>query len=1238
MKFTLLSICALLCGLITVPNIKAQDTVTGAFEGTVTHSQTGEAIAAATAEITNLETNITLTKRTDARGRFYQGLLAPGLYRIRVSAPNFEPREVIQRLSIARTGEVVPVPVSLDPVSVTGVLRTAPSVPATSTATATTPPPAAPSVPGEVRAGINTLDGQRSGSFNDKLIMALPLGGVTLTRSFDELSLLLPGVAPAPPTLGVAAGPGQGPGVGTSGQFTVNGLRSRGNNFTVDGSDNNDEDIGVRRQGFTALVPQTIESVKEYQAITLLAPAQFGRNLGGIVNAVSRAGGSEAHGTLYGFLNSSQLNARNFFDTVFGNATSALAAGNNQRVVLSQLIGTTPPVPITVTNQSGGEDSFTLGKLGAVLGGPLVKQRTFYFFSFEKQLINARQEESFAVPTVEQRGAFGSGATGLSRDPFSNSTANLLVRPMSFNAGIIFSLFPFANNPQGIYGRNTFTQSLPASARGNVFSGKLDHHFKLAERTQSLTGRYNFTDDWRELPVTGGALFSALRPRVRAQNLSLFFNSQISAPGAVREMFNQVRVSYGRTRLRFDEIRDTQFLIPASAPFLLNAPVLTNVTRPTSAAPEVNFRLDRAEFDSVFPLGQVNIAGFSPVGVDVYNFPQRRVNNTYQLAEVLTLRSGNHSLAFGADTRRSELNSELPRVARPLVVYNGGPRLVSEGGSVRLPGPNDRTPYLRPEDLAALDAPSAVYLTVNSAGANANIGLRYYQHNLFAQDDWKLRPNLTLAAGLRYEYNTPPREVNGLIERTFNDPALTLVPSLRSFIDGRTHIFEPDRNNFGPRVGLAYAPKLFGRDRLTVFRGGYGLYYDQALGAVVSQSRNVFPRFLTLNFGGLRVSQRDGQITFNNPARFGIPQSIVQPGTVNQLNPELGLSNLLNYLTGRSATSGGQDFPDALGLTLPTRRFPAPSSHHYSFTVEQQLSAEMTVSAAYAGTLGRNLLRFTTPNGGPGALIAASSLVPGGTPAINGRIVTPQRAVSGAGAVYLFEATAPSRHDALQLQLRGRLRKGLDYQLAYTYAHTLDEVSDVFDLAGSFGLPQNSTTFAGERGNANFDLRQRLSYYFVYDFSALSNAWWLNGLQVAGTGQFNTGFPFTVNSLFDINLDGNLTDRLDRTDGLSVTGEGRQPLVLRTENPFSLLATVGSDGRVGRNTFRAGGLALVDLAVMKQFRFGTQRLGVRTEFFNLFNRTNFGIPVRLLEAPGFGLATRTLTPARRIQFSLKYEF
>lgn len=1247
-----------------VATVRSQDTVTGAFEGTVTSSENGAVVAGAAVEIINQQTGIVIPKRTDSRGRFYQGLLQPGLYIVRVSATGFRTREVVQRLFITRTGEVVPVPVSLDPVTA-GAPPTTP-LPG---ASPTPAPPIAPVAAGEqetdIRAKINATDARRDGAFSETEVSTLPLGATTLTRSFDELATLLPGVAPPPQTLGSVAGPGVGAGVGTAGQFAVNGLRSRGNNFTVDGSDNNDEDIGVRRQGFVALNSQPIESVREYQVITLLAPAQFGRNIGAQVNAVSKSGGDEVHGEAYGFFNSSQLNARNHFDTTNGNNVFPLRA--NGREVLIQTRDSSGAVtgqrPLTARNQSGGEDSFTFGQAGFVVGGPIRRQRLFYFVAAEGQIINAMKEESFAVPTVEQRGAFRAGATGLFRNPFDGVPVSAI--PGSIGGSAIFNLFPFPNNPDGVYGQNTFTQTLPAGGRGVIWSARIDGNFTIGGKPQSIAERYNYTEDSRIIPATGGAVFSSLKPRVRTQNSSLYFNSQLSAPDARRQVFNQARLSYGRTRLIFAEARDQSFLTPSralpNAPFLLNAPLMLNVTRPTASGvansgPAIfldplssgRFQISTVE-DELGLLGQVLVAGFSPVGVDVLNFPQRRVNNTYQFADQLTVRSGNHSFVFGSDNRRTELNSDLPRNARPLVTFNGAPRLVQENGAFRFPLAGEPNPIIRPEDLAAFGAASNFFLTLNVGGNDANINLRFYQLNFYGQDTWRARRNLSLSYGLRYERNTPPREVNGRIENTFDDPALGLAPGLRQFIDGRARIYDADRDNFGPRVGVAYAPNPFGAERVTVFRAGFGIFYDQILGAVVSQSRNVFPRFVTLNFGGLNPSFEDFLI-FSNPSRTELPISsarvgpIRMPGSLNTLNPELSLSRLLAVIS--------FDSPSALSATLPARRLETPAAYHYAFTAEQQLNAQTVASVAYVGTQGRHLLRFTTPNLGPGLTIAPTSLVifqdnvpipnlP--IPAFRGQGIIPARRVNSVGAINIFETTANSRYDALQLQVRGRLKKSLLYQAAYTFSKATDDVSDVFDLAGAAALPQNSLTFAGERGSANFDVRHRFTYNFIYSFAASGGSpasrLFLKGLQLAGTGRLRTGQPFTVNSIIDVNLDGNLTDRLDNTDGIVVTGDRSRPLRLTMDNPSGLLAPFGQDGMVGRNTFRAGAIMEFDLALHKKFIIsGRQNLIFRADIFNLFNRANFGIPVRFLEAPGFGQATNTVTPGRRVQLALKYSF
>ena len=1235
--------CILCLMLFALPfEVSAQDTVTGAFEGVVSDSQTGDALKSALVEITNQQTGLTITLRTDFRGRFYQGLLTPGIYRIRVSAPTYETREVLQRLKITYTGEVVPVPVALDP---------APAV----------PPPVAVPIPApahedtEIRASIITTDARRSGSFTQEEVSTLPLGAITFARTFDELALLLPGVLPPPQTLGSVAGPGVGPGVGSAGQFAVNGLRSRANNFTVDGSDNNDEDIGVRRQGFVALVPQPIDSVQEFQIITLLAPAQFGRNLGAQVNAVSKSGGNETHGTLYSTFNSSQLNARDFFDTANGNSTAALRAGGKPVLRNGK--------PLNVTNESGGEDSFTFTQGGLVIGGPLVpasavrNRGAFYFISAEVQITNARKEASFAVPTVQERGLFGSGATGLSNDPFTG--APLVAFPTTVSADAVFSLFPFPNNPNGIYGANTLTQSLPAGGRSKNISGKVDGNFMIGKRAQSITSRYNFTDDWRDIPVVGGAIFSTIRPNIRTQNLSNFLNSEISAPNGMA-IFNQVRASYGRTRLLFEENRDTQFLRPSRLAnslrpnerrFLLNAPLFANDTIPSSNAVFYDSFFNFGTEDILGPVGQITIAGFSPVGVDVFNFPQQRVNNTYQLADNLTLRHGNHGFTFGVDFRRTELHSDLPRNARPLLVFNGTP------GAQRLStGGTQFAGFLKPIDLAAASAPSGILQVVQSS-SESRIDLRYYQHNYFAQDDWRVRPNFTLSLGLRYEYNTPVSETQRRIERTFSDNSLALVPGLRNFLDGRKTIYDPDRDNFAPRVGFAYSTHLFGSKRASVFRAGYGIFYDQAIGAVVSQSRNVFPNFLTLNLAGGLPNASGVGFNITDPTLPFFPCTdsagatrflpIIQPGTLNTLNSAVPLSCLVAI---------NSSFPGGFGFTLPERRLEMPLAHHYSLTWEQELNTNNVISVAYVGTSGRQLLRLTTPNLGPNAFliptvvsvvnfvpnVSGLALGPGQLP--SGAGTTSGRPVDRAGAVAIYESSASSRFDSLQVQLRGRFRRHTQYQISYTFSKATDDVSDVFDLAGAPVLPQDSFTFAGERGPANFDVRHRLAYSFVAMLPAFKDRApafraFFGNILFSGTGSFRTGQPFTVNSIFDVNLDGNLTDRLDNLNGLVVTGNRQQPLIVTAPDPTTLLAPIGKDGRIGRNTFRAGNVIELDGSISKDLLSSpTHSLILRADVFNFINRANFGVPVRWLGAADFGQATETITPGRRLQLAIKYSF
>ena len=1089
-----ISICCCAVALISV-SVSGQSNVSGRFFGVVRDKVTRSVIPDATATFKNLRTGSLTTARSGADGQFSYAPLPPDDYEIEVKADGYLPRMQRQILTAMQPTPVEPIPFDL--VKETIAANPTPVPPTTdNTNLQPTPTPTAP--PTETES--ISLNPSRGAAFDIRSVQGLPLGGTTLTRTFDELAFLVPGVYLPPQAIGNTVGPGIGGGVGTSGQFSVNGLRSRANNFTVDGSDNNDEDIGVRRQGFFTLVPQPIESVQEFQIVTLLAPAQYGRNLGAQVNAVSKGGGNDFHGIIYGIGNADFLNARNFFDNAGGNTRFALTGRRPDGTQIPVLLD---GQPLFVANDAGEKDDFSLLQGGFAIGGPIAPDRLFFFASGEGQTMNGTRERHFAVPSLEDRGLFGTGAQGFLAPQPNGSVIPLF--PGNFIADSVYSLFPFPNDPGGVYGRNTYTKALPIDARGAILSGRVDYNFfRNRERPQTFTARYNFTNDRRDLTDVGGALFSAIRPRVRTDNLSTYLIGGLSDTAS-----NEFRFSYGRTRLRFEELRD-DFLSPVQSlgasedtRFLLNARYIDNQTAarcstntlscaPSNVVLPTSVRLVSSQFDtediSLGSIGQVIIGGFSPAGVDVFNFPQQRENKTFQFADTIRWQiggNGQHSLATGADIRRTVLKSDLPLNSRSLVTFYGGSCTNPATFCPRTAG------YAQPLDFVAAGAPTGFFQSLRTTGKDSSIDLGYYQLNFFVQDEWRVSPNLNISLGLRYELNTTPKEADRKIEDTFDDALPSFLSGRSQFLGGRSSIYESDKNNFAPRLGFAYAPAPD-----TVIRGGFGVYYDQILGAVVSQSRNVFPTFINVNFGGGAFQgPNSGLLSLFNPkAAFVRPDgsvctfdpfsdttdcfgtSLIQPGTLNTINPDLP-SSLLQTAFGNifAQYPAGSLF----GITLPARKLNDPLSYQYSLGVERRLFGNTFLSAAYVGTTGRNLLRFTTPNLGgnfvsriDGFFLACPQVIFGSVPcqpvAQGSTMTFAPRPVANAGAISQFETTGRSRYNSLQVELRGRLSQRFQYRTNYVYGSSKDDVSDVFDLAGAFAAAAEQPDVRGRIRSGEF--------------------------------------------------------------------------------------------------------------------------------------------------------------------------
>jgi hypothetical protein len=1166
----------------------AQSIVSGAIEGQIIDINDNSPIDGAVVIARHKTRGIEYRVLTRTDGKYFIADMQPGEYGISATKEGYE------NVAVSANGTSVSFVNGAIGIKETTVVKVPPIALQKKGATTSS----VTTYTGRAERQANSLDATRGGRFTSMELQALPLGGV---RTFDELAFLLPGVAPPPKAIGQTVGPGVGPGIGTSGQFAVNGIQTRYNNFTIDGSDNNDEDIGVRRQGFTSLVPQSIESVQEYNVTTLLAAPQFGRNMGAQADAVSRSGGNQIHGTLYGFFTGRPLQAKDEFETGFAE----------------------------------GQKKNTRTQYGFVMGAPLVKDKTFVFGSFEAQYIRANKEFHFAVPTLNERYFLG--------DKNRGRTAR---------GAALFSLFPVPNNPEGPYGANTFSQVLPADADGRIFSLKLDHSFN---KDHIIAARYNFTDDDTLLPVTGEALFSALDAKVRAQNFSFIYHSILS-----NRAVNEFRASWGRTSLDFDDPQLTEFssfLKPSTYPlvnqqdarFLLNAALLDENGNPvsgknTETGISNNFNADG---DGTGPIGQMKVAGFSSIGADVYSFPQRRTNNTYQFADTLRLNLGKHRLAVGADIRRIHLDSTLERNFRPLVDFNG---------AINISGAGARDFYTA-SDLVALGAPTTFIQTQIQNSVDAEIGLRYWANSFFFSDQIRVKPNLTLTFGLRYELNSVPREVNDRIETALTSEALGQfiasekafnaaegrgnVSGLERFFAGRTEIYKQDRNNIAPHIAFAWSP---GGDKSLTLRAGYGIYYGQIPGAIISQSRSLYPFFVGINCPGV-FNGNSASLSFTSPT-LGLSFAGA-PGTLN------GFPST-NDPSGTVATvSGNNQFttPAGTAFVFPAADLVTPYAQHWGLTIEKEFLGDMLFSVAYVGTKGTHLIRLTTPNYGVNGLPVikapngnADTVVnntannfqssPG---VLNARTLKATRTFPLLGSYTSIESDGNSIYHSLQAQLNKRFANSLQFTTAYTWSHALDESSDIFALAGAPGLPENSFNRRLERGDANFDIRQRFVASLVYDLPFAKGNAIFGGWQVASIATFQTGQPYTVLAGLDANLDGNLTDRLGTTAGIQEVNNGRVRFTV-PGSQFSLVSP-GQDGVVSRNSFRAPGVATVSLAVNKNFKFTeTKRLEFRTEFFNLFNRTHYGIPVHTLFSPAIGQSVDTQLPNFAAQFGLKFVF
>ena len=926
------------------------------------------------------------------------------------------------------------------------------------------------------RSLLRTDSSTVGGVVDNRQVQGLPLDG----RDFYELSLLLPGVVPA----------AEGSAASVRGSFAINinGTREDANNFLLDGVYNGDPKLNG-----TAVSPP-VDAVREFEVLSSSYDASFGRNGGGQVSVVLRSGGNQFHGTAYEFFRNAVFDARNYF------APSNTPAPQDQR------------------NQFGG-----------TIGGPIVKNRTFFFADYQGTRDSTGITQVTNVPTLAER----TGDFSLSRlpaiDPYTGAPFPNNQIPSAYldPTGLaIAALYPAPN--RAVPNQN-YVSSPDGRTRADQFDLRLD--YSLAPASQ-LTFRYSFGDNSLFEPFTGPSfpLVPGYGDHVpsRDQN-TMLAETHVFTPALLNEIragFD--RVSLGVYQQDFGKNINGQVGLPEIS------------TNPRD-----------------FGLTSISVTGFSPLG-DESNNPQHGTTDVYQLNDNLTWVHGSHQSKFGADFRITQQNAYRDVESRGFIDFLG----LFTGNALE-------------ELLLGLPTDSGI------ATLNNPEHLRTYSYDLFANDAWRVRPNLTLILGLRYEYNSPAVDAQNHAN-LYNQATQTLVPVGTGGMPRGGYL--PDRNNFAPRVGLAWSPTAAPH---TVVRAGYGIYHDQS-------------------------SLAPGEGLYFSPPYFNFnvyyPLSATAP---------LLLSN---------------PFPSNFPLPTPSsalafqRNLRTPYAQQWNFNIERSLGGSRMFEIGYVGSKGTDLI---------------------GARDINQPPPTPaqfyQRPVAAFADIDLMESNRNSIYHSLQARFEQRLDFGLTLLASYTFSKSIDNGSSFFSSAGDPNFPQDSYNLRAERGLSNFDVRHRFVASYAYDLPFHKSSRWLKGWQTFGILQFQTGQPFTV-ALLPANDNSNTgIDSLGfgANDWPNVVGNPKlsNPTANEWFNTAAFaIPPYGTFGNSGRNTVAGPGMATVDLSLVKNTTIRERAtVQFRVETFNVLNHTNFGLPDNFIGSPTFGQILSAGNP-RRLQLGLKLLF
>jgi hypothetical protein len=998
-------------------------------------------------------------------------------------------------------------------------------------------------VSGETLPQVETTNDTLGGILTQETVKDLPING----RDYTKLIYLNPGVAGSPDQITDSPG--------SFGEFSMNGARGRANNFLLDGTDMNDgyrNNPAINEAGVFA-TPATIlpiDAVSEMNVLSNFEP-EYGRNGGAIVNIVTKSGTNALHGSLFEYFRNDALDARNYFDV-----TSA------------------PKAPFH-NNQFGGS-----------LGGPIKKDKTFFFLDYEGQRENVGVISLACVPTL----AFIQSATATasaSPSGLSSVGQHLLNfyphNPANYISGV-------TSDDTGCYIKNPINPLLDVSAPdytaiapsfNNLSSviAKIDHTFN---NRNSLSGRYFFGDSTQQFPLalnaTGGQLpgFDTVTP-TRVQVVSLSYVTVLSSTKV-----NELRFGWNRFAEGF--FPQDQNVDPSSFG-LCDVPV-TFASCHSSGLPII----------LVAPTPTGGSGFFSQLGATSGD-PRQRVDTNDQVLDSFSWKLSKHEVKFGGEFRRTSIQQSFDKYSRGRIRFNTledllqmTPQLPSQSGF----GVFDYVGYTRRHTYQ------------NGVG-------------FYAQDAFHITPRLVLNYGLRWDYNGVVAERNHLFS-DFVPTSATTGNLTQVGPGGLSGLYNPDYKDFSPRVSIAWDATGKGK---TVVRAGWGMFFD-AFSQDMVLGHLPYPTFYA-----------------PGPAYNPIGPDPVQMGRLNLNAVDVHGA----YITGTPLyRTPACDFE--CDIFSFDRNIKTPYIENYNLNIQQQLANKVTLQVGYVGSQGHRLLRFFDISQPSQAAINAADVAnanatagctSGGVPiAGTGCILdfaVPRTFNFPAGSFYLFQqnSTGSSNYNSLQVSLHVTNYHGFMSIVNYVWSKSLDNSSDGEDFVVNAAQPQDSTRPQVEYAPSNFNVPHRFVWIAGYELPKMGGSMQrlTSGWGADSTVTLQSGQPFTLNYNFEDDYSGG-GDGFDRPD---VVG----PIVYHKNDPFNYLqlssfampCTEGSSfsgfasdcvpgtrhyGSLGRNSLSGPTYKQWDLAIYKNTAI-TERMSVqlRADFFNLLNHPNFANP----ELPAF---------------------